>query len=126
LNILRLSIISSVLFLAFGTVSSGLAERTPLNPEEARHVVARAQDDIKKASQFAHNNGKQQRRFDNALHSLSELDRSYSNDRYNKGRLVDAIRDVGRVMDDNTISPQDRDALHRDLEDLRFLRAAAD
>ena len=126
MNILRVSLVSSALFFAFGAVSGALADRTPLNPEEARHVVARAQDDIKKASEFAHNNGKQQHRFDNALHSLSELDRSYSNDRYNKGRLDGAIRDLGRVMDDNTIGPQDRDALHHDLEDLRFLRAAVD
>ncbi len=102
------------------------AESRVLNPAQARAAVARAQEDVRRASSFAHNRGKEQSRFDNAQTSLAKVDKSYSKDRFNKGKLDDAIRDLKGILDHNTISSQDRDALSQDLNDLQVLRAQRD
>jgi hypothetical protein len=41
---------------------------------------------------------------------------------FDKGKLDQAIRDVKSVLDHNTLQPSSRDALLRDVADLRAAR----
>ncbi len=120
------NLLSTVLVFALAGAGVAMAERRPLNPEQGRAAVSRAMEDVRHASGFAPSNGKERERFHNAQHSLSELDRSYSKDRFNKDRLDDAIRDIQNIVDHNTIAAGDRDAMNQDLDDLRTLRAIRD
>lgn len=54
---------------------------------------------------------------------LSEFDRKMSRGRFDKDVLDTAIDDVNNVVKNNTLSPNDRDALNRDLQELRDMRA---
>ncbi len=46
-----------------------------------------------------------------------------SRGRFDKDVLDTAIDDVNNVVKNNTLSPNDRDALNRDLQELRDMRA---
>jgi hypothetical protein len=87
----------------------------------ARSLVERVQEDLRHAGTMR-SDGKERERFVNAEHSLSEFDRDLSRNKFDKGKLDNAIRDVRNVVDHNTLTPDGRDALTRDLEDLRILR----
>jgi hypothetical protein len=95
----------------------------------ARDLVGRAQDDLRRAADFAREgaalkDGKQIERFSNAQRSLSKFDRDLSKGKFEKDELDDAIRDLNNVLEHNTLSSQDRDALTKDLRDLRLLRTS--
>ena len=99
-----------------------MADKRARNPDEARSLIARAQEDVRKASSFANINSKERERFNHALKSLAEVDRSFSKDKYNEDRLDRAIEDMQNIVDHNTIASEDRDLLRQDLSDLRALR----
>jgi hypothetical protein len=65
---------------------------------------------------------KERERYDNAMKHLSEFDRDLSRNKFDKGKLDEAIEDVKNVVEHNTLEPGLRDALSQDLSDLRALR----
>jgi hypothetical protein len=95
----------------------------------ARDVVSRAQNDLRRAADFARQGeaikkGDQIDRYSNAQRSLSKLDRKLSEGKFDKGDLDEAIEDVKNVVEHNTLSSEDRDALQNDLRELRLLRTS--
>jgi hypothetical protein len=114
--------------LAVSTPVTLLADDHERHPGMARDLVARAQSDVQKASQFTRNNekGKERERFDNSQKSLAELDRSFSKGKYNKDRLDKAIEDIQSILDHNTLASEDRDVLRQDVTDLRAMRSYRD
>src|ERR1700733_3667662 len=74
------------------------------------------------AADFKRRNGKEISRYENAEKHLSNFDRELTKDHFDKGKLDNAIDDVKNVVEHNTLDPQSRDALRRDLGDLRILR----
>jgi hypothetical protein len=88
----------------------------------ARDLVARVQDDLRRAEDFTRNNGKERSRYENVQHHLSEFDRDLSRNHFDKGKLDDTINNLKDVVKNNTLESHDRDALAADLSDLRTLR----
>lgn len=88
----------------------------------ARSLVARVQNDLRRAEHFTPPNGKEKERYFNAQHHLSQFDRELARGRFDKDKLDEAIDDVKNVVENNTLSPRDRDVLSGDLRDLRELR----
>jgi len=91
--------------------------------ENARRLVGRVQENVKRAAEFDASSAKERERIDNAMKHLSEFDRELAKNHYDKGILDSAIGDVQNIVDHNTISPRDRNTLTHDLEELRSLRA---
>lgn len=90
--------------------------------ENARSLVARVQNDLRRAEHFTPPDGKEKERYFNAQHHLSQFDRELARGRFDKDKLDEAIDDVKNVVENNTLSPRDRDVLSGDLRDLRELR----
>jgi len=89
---------------------------------DARTLVDRVQNDLKRASDFERRKGKETDRYENAQKHLSEFDRELHKGKFDKGKLDTAIDDVKNVVEHNTLNPEDRDALSADLHTLRDLR----
>lgn len=89
----------------------------------ARALVGRVQDDLRRAERFGRTNDKERERYDNAQRHLSEFDRALSRGKFDKDKLDAAIDDVNNVVAHNTLAPRQRDALSEDLRALRQLRA---
>ena len=97
---------------------------------DARGLVSRVQEDLRRADGLLQRTHKQRERYDkekerldNAQRHLSELDRELARNNFDKGKLDAAIDDVKNVAEHNTLSPEARDALAIDLRDLREMRA---
>jgi hypothetical protein len=90
--------------------------------ENARGLVSRVQNDLRRAERFSRPNGKEKERYFNAQHHLSQFDRELARGRFDKDKLDQAIDDVKNVVESNTLSARDRDVLAGDLRDLREMR----
>ena len=88
----------------------------------ARGLVYRVQENLRRAENFTAPNDKERERYHNAQHHLSEFDRRLSEGKFDKDTLDQAIDDVKNVVENNTLSPEHRDQLSRDLTELRELR----
>jgi two-component SAPR family response regulator len=106
----------------FSAVFLGSALSEGRDYERARDLVARVQNDLERAANFVQNNEKERERYHNVQHKLSEFDRKLRQGHFDKGNLDDAIDDLKNVVKNNTLESHDRDALARDLADLRVLR----
>ncbi|HYM13421.1 MAG TPA: hypothetical protein VEU62_21965 [Bryobacterales bacterium] len=96
----------------------------------ARALVGRVQDDLRRATSLLEPARKERarydrerQRYDNAQRHLSDFDRGLSQGKFDQGKLDTAINDLKNVVEHNTLSSQDRDALTADLRDLRDLRS---
>jgi hypothetical protein len=120
------------IMLASTALLSGLAVSLPAADHDrgfqdhARGIVDRSQDDLRKAEEFERHKGKEVTRYDNAQKHLSDFDREMSKGHFDKGKLDTAIDDLKNVVDHNTLDPEARDALKRDLADLRATRSEHD
>ena len=88
----------------------------------ARGLVYRVQNNLRRAERFTRPSGKEKERYFNAQRHLSQFDRRLSQGRFDKDKLDEAIDDVKNVVENNTLSPADRDVLTGDLGQLRELR----
>jgi hypothetical protein len=114
------------IMIATAALLSGLAVTMPAQEhriqDRERSLIDRTQDDLRRAADFERHNGKETSRYENAQKHLSDFDRELTRGHFDKGRLDDAIGDMKDVMDHNTLDPAGRDALQRDLGDLRVMR----
>ena len=92
----------------------------------ARDLVVRTQEDLRRASGFVREKKDERERIENAQKHLSDFDRSLSKNKFDKDRLNEAIDDLKNVVNHNTLSGEDRDALTQDLQDLRAIRSRHD
>jgi len=116
-----------VLILLWGAM---LASAQSVAHADARNLIARVQNDLQRASDFARSGNaiikkdeKQIARYRNAQRSASNFDRQLSKGKFDKGGLDSVINDLKNVVEHNTLQSQDRDALTIDLRDLRDLRS---
>jgi len=112
------------ILLASAALSTGLfAQMLVAQMNNARAVIDRTQNDLRRAEEFERQNHKEVSRYVNAQKHLSDFDRDYTKGHFDKGKLDASINDLKNVVEHNTLNPQDRDALTADLRDLRFVRA---
>ncbi len=89
---------------------------------DIRGLIDRTQADLHAASRSGRNRGDDRSRYENAQRHLSTFDRHITKGHFDKGQLDDAISDVKNILDKNTLRPEDRDNLGRDIQDLRAAR----
>lgn len=89
---------------------------------DLRGLVEQTQTDLSEASHFQRFKGDQRSRFENAQRHLSTFDRHLTKGKFDKGELDDAISNVQKIIDKNTLQASSRDALMRDVSDLRAAR----
>lgn len=85
-------------------------------------LVDRTQSDLRAAADMEHGN-KERDRYRKAQKGLSTFDRHLSKGHFDKGKLDSVISDIQNVLDHNTLQASSRDALLRDVSDLRAARA---
>ena len=90
---------------------------------DMRGVVERTQSDLREASQLSRKKGDERSRYENAQRHLSTFDRHLVKGKFDKGEMNDAISNVQKIIDKNTLQASSRDALMRDISDLRSVRA---
>ena len=90
--------------------------------ENVRALVDRTQTDLRQSQELEHNNGDQRERYRNAQGHLSTFDRHMTKGHFDKGELDKAIHDIQSVLDNNSLQASARDALLRDVQDLRAVR----
>lgn len=89
---------------------------------DLRGLVDRAQADLRDASELEHGNAKQRDRFHDAQGHLSTFDRHLTKARFDKGELDKSIGSIQGILDHNVLQASSRDALLRDVGDLRVAR----
>jgi hypothetical protein len=89
---------------------------------DIRGLVDRTQADLRAAGDIQHGQ-KERERYKHAQKSLSTFDRHLAKGKFDKDKLDDAISDIQSVLDHNTLQASSRDALVRDVADLRAARA---
>ncbi len=89
---------------------------------ELRGLVERTQGDLREASGLARMKGDQRERYEHAQGHLSTFDRHLTKGHFDKHELDDAISNVQKILDKNTLQASSRDALMRDISDLRAAR----
>ena len=104
----------------------GLPAYTQTRYDAARDLVARTQEDLRRAADFTKVKKDERERVENAQKHLSDFDRGLTRNKFDKDKLNDAIEDLKNVVEHNTLGGEDRDALTRDLGDLRAMRARHD
>jgi hypothetical protein len=87
-----------------------------------RGVVDRTQSDLRAAEDLEHNKGDQRERYQHAQGHLSTFDRKLTHGRFDRGELDKAIDSIKGILDHNVLQASSRDALMRDLQDLRVAR----
>ncbi len=102
-------------------LACGLLHAADSEYRSLRNLVDKTQSDLQAASDLAHGN-KQNDRYHKAQDRLSRLDRSLSHNKYNKGAMNDSIDELKSILDHNTLQVKYRDALARDLVDLKIAR----
>jgi len=90
---------------------------------DVRGLVDRTQNDLREASQLERNDKDQRNRYSDAQKYLSTFDRHLTKGKFDKDSLDKAIGKIQSVLDKNTLQASARDALHRDVQDLRDARA---
>ena len=85
------------------------------------HLFARVRQDLDYVSRDTFR-GDDRYRLDRTYRDLDDLQRDYASGRWDRRALDDVIQSLDRVVDDNRLSPRDRDALRDDLGRLRDLR----
>jgi hypothetical protein len=89
---------------------------------DIRGLVDRTQADLRAAGDIQHGE-KERERYKHAQKALSTFDRHLAKGKFDKDKLDDAIENIQSVLDHNTLQASSRDALVRDVADLRAARA---
>jgi len=92
---------------------------------DLRGLIDRTQTDLRAAADLGHGKeGKddQRERYRKAQGHLSTFDRKLVHGKFDKGEIGKAIDQIKDILDKNVLQPSSRDALMRDLTDLKIAR----
>ncbi|MGA8025554.1 MAG: hypothetical protein WB992_00285 [Bryobacteraceae bacterium] len=87
-----------------------------------RGLVDRTQTDLRTASELEVNKQKQFDRYRSAQGHLSSFDRHLTRGRFDRSELNKSIEEIQHILDHNVLQASSRDALLRDVGDLRVAR----
>ena len=121
-----LGVLSLALGIAAGTTTPLVAapywHQSGDHYGDIRGLVDRTQSDLREAAGLEHNDGGQRDRYRNAQKHLSTFDRHLTKGHFDKGALDSSIDNIQAILDKNTLQASTRDALSRDVQDLRDAR----
>lgn len=86
------------------------------------HLFQRVREDLDRIQQDTPKLSADQYRLVATKHDLNELQSKMENHRYDQPQLDRTIAAVERVMNDNNLTPRDRDMLREDLRRLQEFR----
>ena len=89
-------------------------------------LVDRVHSDLNHAYGGWHFSNDDRERLNHAEKELREFSRKWSDGKFDKGQLDDAIGSIQGVLDHNKLPQQDRDAISDDVAQLRRMREAYD
>jgi len=123
----------AVLFLGFGLAAGGAVsvraagsawyQDYPAPYGDLRGVIDRSQSDLRAAAELEpQRNEKQRDRYRNAQGHLSSFDRHLTKGHFDKGELHKSIDEIQSILDHNVLQASSRDALMRDVTDLKIAR----
>jgi hypothetical protein len=115
------SFLKKVLLMALGVVLSlslAAARDRARDWSELRGVVDRTQSDLQAASGLQHGD-KQRARVQHAQDDLSKLDRKLVKGKFDKEAFEHSLGAIKAILDHNTLPVSGRDALMRDLNELK-------
>lgn len=124
-NLLRTAVVSIAL-LACGSLAHAQRWWGAWPPQRVSGLVQHVHEDLNNGyhSGWRFNEGDRHRlnEAERRLHEFAE--RWHDRGQFDRGELDRAIGDIHRVVEDNHMSGPERDALWRDLDMLRDMRAA--
>ncbi len=97
-------------------------EPYPAPYTDLRGLVDRAQTDLRAAADLEHEKKKQRERFESAQGHLSTFDRNLVKGKFDHSEIDKAIGEFKGILDHNVLQAGTRDALMRDMEDLKAAR----
>ena len=106
--------------------SLGLAQGPETPWQRTRDLIGQTQSDLRQSRAESTTEHKERDRYKNAERHLSPFDSHLVKRHFDKGELDSAIGAVQSVLDHNTLPPDNRNALLRDVAELRRLRADYD
>jgi hypothetical protein len=114
-------------FLRKGLIGSGLLlmalSGNAQVREHARFPMERVMSDLNRAESNSRLDRGDRKRFDRARQEVAQFERKWSNGRYDRRELDQAIDSVQRVVDARSVNYRDRAALIDDLNRMREFRA---
>ena len=96
--------------------------RNPIMSPNLRGLINRTQNDLRAAADLERAKENQRKRYSDAQGHLSTFDRKLTNGRFDKGELNKSIDKIKQILDKNVLQASMRDALIRDITDLRVAR----
>lgn len=96
--------------------------RDPAVPSGLRRLINRTQNDLRAAADLEHSKEDQRKRYSDAQSHLSTFDRKLTKGKFDKGELNKSIDKIKQILDKNVLQASTRDALMRDITDLRIAR----
>ncbi len=96
--------------------------RDAMRPSNLRGLVDRTQNDLRVAANLETGKDDQRRRYSDAQGHLSTFDRKLTKGKFDKGELNKSIDKIKQILDKNVLQARTRDALMRDIADLRIAR----
>jgi hypothetical protein len=95
-------------------------------PEAVSALIGRVHEDLDHGYAVWHLRGGDRARLTRAERQLRNFAEHWQHRKFDKANLDGAIGSIQRVIDDNHLSGRERDALWRDVEELRHMREAYD
>ncbi len=89
---------------------------------DLRGLVDRTQNDLRAAADLETNKEKERERYRSAQGHLSSFDRHLTKGHFDKGELHKSIDEIQSILDHNVLQASSRDALMRDVTDLKIAR----
>jgi len=124
-NLLRI-VLAATAILTFGVTASAQWGRHggQWRPERVSALIDRVHDDLSRGYSVWRLSGGDRDRLDHAEKHLREFAERWQHGDFDKGKLDDAIGAIQKTIDDNHLNGRERDALWRDVTQLRNMREA--
>jgi hypothetical protein len=98
----------------------------PYEPSSVNALVEKVHTDLNQGYEHWRLSGADKNRLNNAEKKLRDFAHEWERGKFNKGELDESISAIQHVLDNNHLAGAERDALWRDVEDLRHMREAYD
>ena len=114
--------IGAILTIGLGLAAAGNARyERDVDYGNIRGIVDKTQTDLQAAANLEQGS-KERDRYHHAQSHLSNLDKELAKGHFDKGKLESAIKEIQNVLNHNTLQSTTRDALMRDVTDLKIAR----
>jgi hypothetical protein len=107
--------------------ASGQAQYGPegrYRPEAVAAIIDRVHEDLNRGYAVWHLRHGDRERLTHTERQLRDFANHWEHGKFDRGNLDAAIRDIGKVVDENRLSGRERDALWNDVGELRRMREA--